>query len=313
MTLKVAAKLNLSLNVSDKVTNNYHMLESVLLSINIYDMLSISKTQDDQISVYMDGIKAENNNTALIAAQLLSTRVKLSGMLININKGIPQGAGLGGSSADAAAVIVGISKMFNITNYDMLDEVADMIGSDVKYMLSGGLAYVTGRGTIIERYLTDNTYYFVLVSAKQSLSTKQVFAKFDCLQSNKMNKNKDLLQVSKYKNTPNFKQTNISTNCKSLIKGIIQCDMQLVTDNISNNLIYSAFELQPDLINAYKAMQSCEILSVSMTGSGSSLFALCRDLSNAEMVQKQLAGLGINAKVCNSVNTGIEIIKNDIN
>lgn len=289
MKAKVVAKLNLLLNVSNTIIDNYHMLESVMINVDIYDTVEFTLTNNNEVSVYMDTVPAETNNTALVAARLICDYLQINSIRIDITKGIPCKAGMGGSSADAAAVIVSMAKMYNITDTKILNDIADRVGSDVCYMMQGGLAIVNGRGTQICRHNIEKQYYFVLVHSKYGLSTKQVFEKFDSIETPK--------------NT---------ANSNTLITAMKNGDTKQISQNISNNLINAAFNLQPELHNTYTILKSCNVLTVSMTGSGSSLFALCSNRKNAEETCKTLISKGYNAVMCKSLdtaNSGVTFIR----
>lgn len=289
MKVKVAAKLNLLLNVSNTIIDNYHMLESVMINVDIYDTVEFTLTNNNEVSVYMDTVPAETNNTALVAARLICDYLQINSIRIDITKSIPYKAGMGGSSADAAAVIAGIAKMYNVTDTKVLNDIADRVGSDVRYMMQGGLAIVNGRGTQICRHNIEKQYYFVLVHSKCGLLTKQVFEKFDSIETPKN-----------------------PANSNTLITAMKNGDTKQISQNISNNLINAAFNLQPELHNTYMILNSCNVLTVSMTGSGSTLFALCSNKKNAEKTCKTLISKGYNAVMCKSLdtaNSGVTFIK----
>ena len=185
ISLKVAAKINLSLNIKGIYADGYHEIESVMASINIFDRITIVDNPSGLVRCYMNGKVCNENNTALKAANLIKENFKTRGVTINIKKGIPYSAGLGGSSADAAGIIFGMNKMFSLGDIKDLEKLAINIGSDVPYMLHGGTKKVSGRGDKIEGF--DNLEYdLIVLKGKKGVATREVYAKYDDMHKGKV-------------------------------------------------------------------------------------------------------------------------------
>ena len=141
------AKLNLTLEVLRKREDGYHEIASLMQTVGLEDRLTF--TESDRLAVTSsDDSLSGTNNLAYVAARRLAA---ISGMndavSIDIKKGIPVASGMGGGSADAAAVLRGLNRLWNLgmTQRDLM-EVGAEIGSDVPFLLRGGTALVTGRG-----------------------------------------------------------------------------------------------------------------------------------------------------------------------
>lgn len=174
--VKVYAKINLSLNVGFK-DGLYHDLDTVMTSVDLYDVVSVVKRTDKNINVSLNGKKVESSN-AMKAALLLQNRYNTEGADIFVQSGIPSGGGLGGSSADAAAVIRATDVLYGLSlkESDMID-VGIKIGSDVPYMLFGGYARLRGKGEFFTRF--EGPEGKVLVSGMGSVNTAECFKRFD--------------------------------------------------------------------------------------------------------------------------------------
>ena len=139
--VKAYAKINLSLNVYQS-ENGYHALDSVVTTIDLYDTITVSKRKDDKMNVVMRGIGEEflygENNNAYKAAKLFQQTFATKGADITVIKNIPISGGLGGSSADVAGVLKALKKLYAVE--EDVKPLADKLGSDSGYLLTGGFA-----------------------------------------------------------------------------------------------------------------------------------------------------------------------------
>jgi 4-diphosphocytidyl-2-C-methyl-D-erythritol kinase len=177
--LRAYAKLNLILKINGKRQDGYHDIDSVMQSISLHDEVDI-KTADSGIKVSCS-VSGIENNTAQKAAELFlkETMIK-GGVNIHIKKNIPLSSGLGGGSADAAATLIGLYKLFNLNIHkDKLLELGAKVGSDVPFCLVGGTAKCTGRGELVERINPQTGSVFMLVIPKIEVSTKIIYNKYD--------------------------------------------------------------------------------------------------------------------------------------
>ena len=147
------AKLNLTLDIVGS-EEGYHLLDSLVVTVGLFDRVVVKKKRGGLSSVSMHGLGSENippeKNNALRAAEAFSARFQTDGANITIYKNIPMGAGLGGSSADVAGVLLGMTKLYEIRDMGSVFSLAEELGSDVKFQLSGGFARMRGRGGDLE-------------------------------------------------------------------------------------------------------------------------------------------------------------------
>lgn len=177
--LRAYAKVNLSLKVLGKRSDGYHDIDSIMQSVSLHDEIDIKPAKSGiKIKCSNAGIV---NNTASKAAQLLFEEAKInSGIELNIHKDIPLMAGLGGGSADAAATLIGIDKIFKLNLHKhKLQELGAKIGSDVPFCITGGTCRVTGRGDNVARVNPQSGGAFILVMPELKVSTKAVYEEFD--------------------------------------------------------------------------------------------------------------------------------------
>ena len=250
--VKSYAKINLTLDILG-VQGGYHMLDSVVASIDIYDLITARSRRDDGIFVTMRGmgsvtIPPEKNN-AVKAAERFVEYFKTDGADITIHKNIPIGAGLGGSSADVAGVLNALSKLYSIDDYNALKSIADELGSDSGYMLTGGYARISGRGEKIKPIDTDLKLDIGLIVPERGVSTAECFALSDSLEKGSL-------------------QSSLAES--ALING----DLQALGANLTNGLYPAATKLNPDIEEAYNFLASFDPVGVNMTGSGSAVYAI---------------------------------------
>ncbi|MFC1516954.1 4-(cytidine 5'-diphospho)-2-C-methyl-D-erythritol kinase [Candidatus Margulisiibacteriota bacterium] len=174
MQIKAFAKINLCLNILGKRPDGYHELQSIMQSVSLADMLSLEeKAEGIIIKCDNKNIPCDASNTVYKAAALLKDKYNIKqGILIDIKKNIPWGAGLAGGSADAAAALFGLNKLWklNLTQAQLL-ELGAQIGSDVPFCLQGGTVLVTGRGEHLQPISLHNTPKILLVVPEINVST----------------------------------------------------------------------------------------------------------------------------------------------
>lgn len=255
--VKSYAKLNLTLEITG-VSCGYHMLDSLVCSVDLCDLIKIKKRKDKSVSLITRGMGSESilteENNAYKAAVAFIKEFGAGGADIEIYKNIPLGAGMGGSSADAAGVLKGMAQLYGVTRLDELKALADRLGSDTGYMLNGGFARITGRGEKVERLDIRQRLDFLVLLPPQGVSTAECYREYD--------------------NLPDY-----TSGCAIAKKALEEGDISEFARNINNSLFRAAAQLNGDIKTAYEELASFAPLGVSMTGSGSAVFAI---FENAE-------------------------------
>ena len=284
MRVKVFAKLNLTLNVLGK-RDGFHIIDSVATSVNICDVVTINPRADREVVVSGVDQVAPTQNTAYKAAYGFVRQFGTCGVDITIEKGIPFGAGMGGSSADAAAVVYCMCSLFNVDVYsDKVHALCASIGSDVNYMLHGGLVILKGKGDDVTFGKLHSPLYFALTTFDTSISTAQVYSQLDKLGAEQVFVNNSaLMEVLQ----------------KGKVVGISQC---------FNNHLQAATASLSTYADNYLQFCSKQGLSPNMTGSGSAYYVAFVDEQAARNPAALLNSHGFKTTVCRSVKTGREAI-----
>lgn len=248
------AKINLTLDVTG-VQGGYHMLDSVVASCDIYDLIVVKKRRDRLVSVEMHGQGSESippeRNNAVKAAERYAEAFGTCGADITVWKNIPVGAGLGGSSADVAGVLNGMAKLYGAGGYSQLKEIADGLGSDCGYMLTGGFARLTGRGERVERLGSNLKLQIGLLLPKcGGVSTAECYALFDKLGSR------------------------LAPSSANAAEAVVRENREELGKSLSNFLIDPAICLNESIAGCIGELKAFDPLGVNMTGSGSGVYAI---------------------------------------
>ncbi len=176
INLKAPAKINLFLKVKDKRPDGYHNIDSLMQAVSLYDELTLEKSND--IELYctgLDGVKVKDN-LAYKSARLIAEMSYFPGVRITLKKNIPTGAGLAGGSSDAAFVIRGLIKLYDLyLDKDELVRRVSLLGADIPLFLGRGQARVTGIGDIIEDYFLPLNYEVLVVKPPFSVNTSEAY------------------------------------------------------------------------------------------------------------------------------------------
>lgn len=242
------AKVNFYLEVGAK-TDGFHMLDSVVGSINLKDKVNLTARRDNKVRLLFElGYKVEGENNVVKAAELFMQTFNTKGVDISLIKHIPIGSGLGGSSADVCAVLSGMKRLFNIQ--ESIVPLAEKLGSDVSYQLQGGFCRIGGRGSQLSPFETDKTYYMLVVPQKKGVSSGECYQRFDLLDN----------FASPYLGAERMKNALISGN--------------LAEAEFFNGLYAAATELQSEIGEALDEVKALSPTAAFMSGSGSSVVGI---------------------------------------
>jgi len=254
--IKAYAKINLTLEIQG-VENGYHLLDSLVASIDLYDCVSLKKRKDKRSSIQMKGMGSENippeKNHALKTAEAFSEKFGVNGVDITVHKNIPIGAGLGGSSADSAGVLRGMAKLYGITDFSAIKELADSLGSDTWYMFQGGFARMQGKGDKVTPLPITERLYLLLICPSSFVPSGACYQKYD-----------ELPQTLQWRES-------YTENC---IRALLENRKNEIGRYLTNDLYVPALHLNPDVEKAVAEALSFSPLGAGMTGSGSCAFAV---------------------------------------
>ncbi|MBQ4254530.1 MAG: 4-(cytidine 5'-diphospho)-2-C-methyl-D-erythritol kinase [Bacilli bacterium] len=269
MNIKAHAKINLSLKVLGKLENGYHDLEMVNLPIELHDVIdctflpfSSSNTFITCNDLRLHAGRANLCHKAVDALREVYGFTK--NFRIDIYKEIPFSAGLGGGSSDAAATLIAVNKMLKLgATLDQLKEIGLKIGSDVPFFLENCPCIVRGIGEKLEPISVKDQYECLIVKPEEGLSTEKV-----------------------YKVSDGFEKADIDT--KGVVEGLRIGDEALIGKSIGNDLMSAAESLVPEVGKICRHLKEQGFIIASMSGSGSSVFALTKDAKKAKETYRKL-------------------------
>lgn len=182
ITVAAYAKLNLYLDIVGTRSDGYHILETVLQSVDLADVVEVTAAREGiSVSCSNPEIPAGEKNICYKAAKRFAERVGGDfGAKIHIEKRIPDGAGLGGGSADAAAVLYALNELSGLPmRSDELFSLAAEIGADVPFCLTGGISVCRGIGELIEPLKPLPERFYLIVKPKFRCPTQAAYKLYD--------------------------------------------------------------------------------------------------------------------------------------
>ncbi len=183
ITLSANAKINLTLDVTGRRSDGYHSVEMIMQSISLSDQVRIRKNDSGviRLSCSREEIPCDDRNTAYRAAQLFLQNFGIrDGLDMEIKKKIPSQAGLGGGSADAAAVLVGLNRLYKYpaSNQILLD-FGVKVGADVPFCIAGGTMLCEGIGEILTTVPPLPMCHILLCKPEVNISTREAYEQID--------------------------------------------------------------------------------------------------------------------------------------
>ena len=286
LTISANAKINLTLDILGKRDDGYHEVELVLQSIALADTLELAKIDhgidfnlDSSQLVGADSLPTDSSNLAVRAALIMQERFKLdSGISIRLIKRIPIEAGLAGGSTDAAAVIRGINRLFNLhLTTDTMCELGAEIGSDVPFCIIGGTCLATGRGEKLQRLADLPSIPLVLIKPRGAIPTAWAYKTYD---SDKSSEHPDTKQI-----------------CEA----INLSDTKAVTELIFNVLERVAVKKYPAINSIKDKLIEAGAMAAMMSGSGPSIFAITKSNDDSRRIAELFKDSGAQVFVTETI------------
>lgn len=274
LKIKANAKINLSLSVLGKREDGYHELDTVMQSISLNDTVYIEKS--DKITVECGEFGGEDNIAFKAAEAFFKASGINAGAKIKIEKRIPSAAGMGGGSADAAAVLVGLDKLYEAElSYERLLSVAVKLGADVPFLIRGGTARAKGIGELLEPLKPIGGGYFLIAKGENKPSTGEMFRRLDSAKYNK----------------PDIEKT---------VSALNSGDVSAVFSSLDNSFaaLWQESHVKAELLKT-------DADGVSLSGSGPAWFAVYRDKEKAVAAEKALKALRIPVFICEPQNKSL--------
>jgi len=259
--LKAHAKVNVGLQVNDQREDGYHNIHTVFQELELHDNIILKKQRKDwNIKINDSKIPTNETNTCIRAYLALKERFPhIDGISISLNKNIPSGAGLGGGSSDAATVLKGLRKLFNlIIDDNILIKIAVTIGADVPFFLSGGTQIGNGIGNILTPISKPIKGFYLLIIPEIFISTAWAY---DTLK-------KDLKDDIDRPNFAHFLESNNISN--------------VIFDNDFERIVIPTY---PKIGEIKEGLLETGASYASLSGSGSTVFGIFDEEAKAKQAE----------------------------
>ncbi|MEA4831440.1 MAG: 4-(cytidine 5'-diphospho)-2-C-methyl-D-erythritol kinase [Oscillospiraceae bacterium] len=279
--IKAPAKINLSLLLTGRRADGYHLISSVMQLVSLYDTITIQKRTASGIEIITESplIPCGEKNTCYKAAAsyFKTAGIDNAGISINIKKMIPESAGLAGGSSDAAAVIKGLERIYGAFEGDhrKLNEIALSIGADVPFCMNylSSCCICEGIGEImtpVSRNKQMTKIYAVIAKKTRGLSTPSVYARYDAL------------------NKPATSERDAKLHAEMLAHAVSEGEPRDIAALLKNELYEAAICIKPEIACLIGSMMSLGALGASMSGSGSAVFGIFPNIKTAKQCESIL-------------------------
>lgn len=277
MELKALGKINLGLDVLGRRENGYHDVRMVMQTLYLYDQITIEKTEKPgiELSPNLFYLPVNENNLAYRAADLLMQEFGVEeGVKITLEKHIPVAAGMAGGSANAAAVLYGINRMFSLgLSQEELMERGVKLGADVPYCIMRGTVLAEGIGEILTPLPAMPRCTVLVAKPPISVSTKLVYEKLD---------------AHEIEDHPDI---------DGVLEGLERQDLKKIASSMGNVLEKVTVEAYPVIEKIKEMMKENGALNAMMSGSGPTVFGLYSDKRMAKAAAQKIKESGIAKQV----------------
>jgi 4-diphosphocytidyl-2-C-methyl-D-erythritol kinase len=285
--LKAFAKVNYALDVLGLRADGYHEVSTVMQSISLADEVELCRTAGGfDISLEPEEVEIgpQERNTTYLAWKALQ---KLTGkdllMKVTLRKEIPAGAGLGGGSADAAAVLVGLNELFGLgLRVDELRGIGATIGADVPFCISGGTAMGEGVGEILTPLPAPPDHHLVVAKPLRSADTAGIYHAFD------------------------EARTKSTHSVEPVVSALRSGSLPALAASVGNDLTPVTRGIIPEVARLERTLLATGALGASMSGSGTAVYGIFDDAEAAGGAQDTFDASFIG--VYEPVSRGVKIV-----
>ena len=268
LELKALGKINLGLDILGRRENGYHDVRMVMQTVYLYDRVILEKTREPgiEISTNLPYLPVNENNIAYKAAELLQREFGIrEGIRISLEKHIPVAAGMAGGSSNAAAVLFGMNRMFDLgLSEEGLKERGVTLGADVPYCIMRGTVLAEGIGEILTPLPPLPKCYVLIAKPPLSASTKTVYEKID----------REGIQGH--------------PDIDGILAGLREGDLDQVAGSMGNVLEQVMLEEHPVLQKIKDVMLMSGALNAMMSGSGPTVFGIFTSRGRARAAAARL-------------------------
>lgn len=286
--VKAYAKINLMLDIVNRRNDGYHDLFMVMQSISAHDNITVKDNETKTISITCNkaGVPLDNKNIVWkIADEFFKyTNLENKGISIDIEKFIPQAAGLAGGSADGAAVLLALNKIYNTKlSEKQLCEIGVKVGADIPFCLTGGTLLAQGIGDVLNTLKPLKKCFIVLAKPDFDVNTGEAYSNFD-----KYGKN----------HTPDK---------FGMLCAMESRDLNAICPKMEN--VFEQFINVPNRIEIKEVMKNNNALGVCMSGSGPTVFGVYENKEDAKKAVEELKSLAKDVILCTPEKAGCKIVE----
>ena len=288
MRLTARAKINWTLDIVGQRADGYHLMDMLMQPVTLADEVILLPA--DEITLTTGGsplLPADQKHLAYRAAMALKRHTGYpGGAAIHVEKRIPVGAGMGGGSADAAAVLVGLNRLWGLNlSTAELEAIGLTLGADVPFCIRGGLQRAQGVGERLTPVPLDHDLYLVAFQPCLGLSTKEVFTSLH---------EDGILDSDRPDN-------------EAAQAALMRGDVQALGRAMGNVLEPVSRRMRPELDRAIRAIEESGACGARMTGSGSAVFGVYRDEAEAQRAAQALRRTYPTCSVISTASCGVVV------
>ncbi|WP_221585311.1 4-(cytidine 5'-diphospho)-2-C-methyl-D-erythritol kinase [Microbacterium sp. G2-8] len=282
--VRAPGKINVFLEVGALQADGYHELATAFQAVSLFEDVVVTASDDFTLAVTgtvdTSGVPEDDRNLALRAAKLLAAETGYDGGVhIDIRKEVPVAGGMGGGSADAAAVLVACDALWGTgLSSRQLHALAARLGADVPFALKGGTAIGTGRGDDLKPALARGRFEWVIVPNPEGLSTPSVYGELD------RHREQHPVDIPAAPETPDVDA--------DVLHALRAGDARMLAAALRNDLQAAALRLRPDLAEVLEFGEANGALAGLVSGSGPSLAFLAESAEDARGLQQTLERAG---------------------
>lgn len=268
LKMDTPSKINVFLYVKGKLPNGYHEIQTIFIPVNgLFDTISLSDSEDNNITLYSNdkSLPLDSRNlcykTALRYSQAANVEPHWE---INIEKRIPIAAGMGGGSSDAAAVLLLLQKKYNLLTDSQLKDLAIHLGADVSFFLNPTSSIATGIGEKLTPLTLAKDLHIVVLAPHFPISAVWAYKNFSRPENQKI------------------------PDVNNIINSMKNRDWEKLASMIYNDLAFAAYDKFPLLKILKKNLLDAGALNADITGSGPTIYGICKNRSHATEIAKRI-------------------------
>jgi 4-diphosphocytidyl-2-C-methyl-D-erythritol kinase len=263
------AKINLTLDTLFKRDDGYHEVEMIMTTIDLNDRLSFEMRHDNKIVVEVEQnyVPSDHKNLAFKAAEAIKKHYNIKqGVTIRLEKDIPVSAGLGGGSADAAATLRGLNRLFNLNlSLEELCQIGINIGTDIPFCLYSKTAICKGKGEIVELLNKPPSAWVITAKPDVGISSPDVFKSLTL-------------------------ENDFRVHTASCLSALASGNYEALCQSLSNRLETVSHKMYPGITKLKENMLNSGADGALMSGSGPTVYALAKNEKQAKHIYNAVNG-----------------------